>query len=47
MEAMFAHVARTGYHAVLASDWTTRHEILQRGLKINDDGYAYDLGDPA
>lgn len=36
----------TGWHSFFEADWQNAHQILRRGLKINDAGFAYDLGDP-
>lgn len=42
---VMARVLANGWHSMLAADWQKSHETLQRGLKINDAGHAYDLGD--
>jgi len=43
---LLRHVATTGWHSFFEADWMNGYQVLKRGLKINDAGFAYDLGDP-
>ncbi|NUS02071.1 MAG: hypothetical protein HOV97_05850 [Nonomuraea sp.] len=43
---LLSHVVRTGRYSVFDADWQDDHRVLRHGLKLNDAGFACDLGDP-